>query len=268
MKPPQTSSVTQDTSRTASHYHPPPRYTQSNFQTTLHHFFCPTPSHSAHTTTSSPKHASIPIRPTLNPHLLDDDVTITSDTSDDSSSTKYSSTLHQKIRRTQLASAKAQSLPSTATKFKSTTTFAAAMWKKVMDKRCPAVSRTECTMNADNLRTNYAWGHILAQKSPDVYRIISNNINGIRTDAHGSDLRDICHRVDQIEADVCCFQETKLNTWNYKIYTAIQSTVRGFWPNHTIVLSTSKTQIGRTCKPGGTMTVSYTHLTLPTICSV
>ena len=190
-----------------------PRLSSSKFQSTLNQFFC-TISHSPITPTHpSPLHTSIPICPARQCRRDDDD-TVTTASSDDSQFTDYSTTLNRKLRRKQLASAKLHSLPSTATKVKSSKTFAASMWKKVMDGWSPSIARTECQMNDENLKTNYAWGHMLAKKSPEVCHITSNNINGIPTDAHRSDLKEICHCTDQIEADVCCFQEKKLNTWN------------------------------------------------------
>ena len=78
-------------------------------------------------------------------------------------------------------------------------------------------TREPATLDEQNERNNFPWGDSSAIDPDDSFRIVSNNVNGLRFDHAGGDIHYMCNQMDELHADVLCMQETQLDTRKTKV---------------------------------------------------
>ena len=128
-------------------------------------------------------------------------------------------------------------------------------WKRFFSKPPVRIkSRAPSALSIPNSSNNLPYGDPMIAKPRSTYRFISQNVNGISYDAEGGDFQEICYILQEIEADVICFQETKLETRNMKVKNMLNKTLMQRWStSKALITSTSNVNLGSIYKPGGTL---------------
>ena len=91
------------------------------------------------------------------------------------------------------------------------------------------------------------------QKEEGTTRIYFQNLNGIKWDKEGGTWPQICHAMANINADIIGFAEINQDTTKYEVEHQIETIAKKHFDHSRITTSTSKRQVRRTYKPGGTM---------------
>lgn len=129
--------------------------------------------------------------------------------------------------------------------------------------------RNPASLTVDNLKSNQPYGDSLdallaldcegkdlAELSPDnwreqVLRIYFQNINGVRMENDGVDIGDLFHHMDEINADVFGFVETKVNSQLPHVRTKFHQYSRKIWSQSKLHFGHSDVPFEGTDKPGG-----------------
>lgn len=109
---------------------------------------------------------------------------------------------------------------------------------------------------------NLPLGDILQIKAPNQICIVSQNVNGIKYDVSGSHVHKLFSHINEIEADVACFQEIKLDTRKYEVRNTIKKVFNMHWYHHQrLITSPSPINIECIYKHGGTIIISRNMMT-------
>jgi hypothetical protein len=114
----------------------------------------------------------------------------------------------------------------------------------------------------NEFKTNIPWGDNLSfQKPASIFRLYYQNVNGIKLDEHGGELRAICQIIKELDCDLCRFCKTKLDTVKYQVRKIVTDTLRKQFQNHHVSMLTSPVPFEGYYKPGGTMSFCVDHNT-------
>ena len=119
----------------------------------------------------------------------------------------------------------------------------------------------QSVLSAANVLDNEPWGDQLGEKSPEITRVYCINLNGITLDKRGGKFDTVCRCIKEVQADIFCGQEHKLDTTQSNVRTIIYDTARQHWVRQRIVMGTTPIPFDKTYKPGGTMMVTTGALT-------
>jgi exonuclease III len=124
----------------------------------------------------------------------------------------------------------------------------------------PTIRRASVLTN-ENQRTNDPWGDQLTEKPSDCTRIHIQNVNGFSLDRRGGQFDQFCSIHTEIQADVSCGQEHKLDTTQMHIRSILYDTAKNHWERSKIIFGTTPIPFSSNYKPGGTFMVSTGSVT-------
>jgi hypothetical protein len=108
---------------------------------------------------------------------------------------------------------------------------------------------------------NTHWGDILTEKSHNLTRIYSQNVNGIQLEDDGGQFKEICTIHQEVQADITCIQEHNLDTTQYKVTKIIRETAQKHCQRARTNIASSPVHFSGTWKPGGTAIMSTGSIT-------
>ena len=112
-----------------------------------------------------------------------------------------------------------------------------------------------------NARTNEPWGDQITEKLTNITRVYCINLNGMTLDSRGGKFDTVCRCVKEVQADIFCGQEHKLDTTQHSVRTILFDTISQHWQRNRLVLGTSPIEFKTQSKPGGTMIFTTGALT-------
>jgi exonuclease III len=101
----------------------------------------------------------------------------------------------------------------------------------------------------------------LTEKSHNLTRIYSQNVNGIQLEDDGGQFKEICTIHQEVQADITCIQEHNLDTTQYKVTKIIRETAQKHCQRARTNIASSPVHFSGTWKPGGTAIMSTGSIT-------
>ena len=99
---------------------------------------------------------------------------------------------------------------------------------------------TFITLSTDNMQTNFHWGdQIKHQKSDEVTRIYSQNVNGFKLDKEGGQYSIFCKIHQEIQSDVSCCQEINLDTTQYNVKAIMHKIIQRHWKRSRLTMGST-----------------------------
>jgi exonuclease III len=143
---------------------------------------------------------------------------------------------------------------------------AQVQWKRILDKKSdkalhPRTPQRQFILTAENHRVNNPWGDPLVEKSSDVTRLYSLNVNGLSLDKRGGKFDELCKIMKEVQADIVCCQEHNLDTTKTSVRSILNKTARQHWSRSRLTYGTSPTPFLTDHKPGGTMITTVGDIT-------
>ena len=89
--------------------------------------------------------------------------------------------------------------------------------------------RKASVLTTQNQRSNEPWGDYLAAKPPGFTRIHIQNVNGFTFDSRGGQFDLYCSIHQEIQADISCGQEHKLDTTQMQVRSVLYDTAHQHW---------------------------------------
>ncbi len=112
-----------------------------------------------------------------------------------------------------------------------------------------------------SMKDNVTWGDKIIEKRPQITRIYSQNVNGIRFEKDGGQFNELCKVHQEVQADVLCIQEHNLDTTQYIVKQTLQQVCHKTWQRARLNLASSPIPFTGTWKPGGTGIMSTESIT-------
>jgi exonuclease III len=97
-------------------------------------------------------------------------------------------------------------------------------------------------------------------KQKDIFRLYSQNINGLKLDDKGGDLSTISEFINTYQCDVIGFSKLNLDVSKYKVKKIVADTLHLSFDAHHCSMSTSEIPFEGIYKPGGTLTAVFNHV--------
>ena len=82
---------------------------------------------------------------------------------------------------------------------------------------------------SQQLKDNVTWGDEVTEKQPQITRIYSQNVNGIRFEKDGGQFNELCKIHQEVQADVLCIQEHNLDTTQHTVKHTIHQVCHKSW---------------------------------------
>ena len=140
--------------------------------------------------------------------------------------------------------------------------IAQAEWQKVLDGRQNSAPEGPTVfLTNDNQETNDAWGDQLAEKPEGAFRVYNQNVNGISLDRRGGQFDVLCRIIREMQVDVMCGQEHKLEYQKPQVRSILYDTARQHWQRSRLCFSTSSIEFASIYKPGGTFMIANGNIT-------
>jgi exonuclease III len=142
--------------------------------------------------------------------------------------------------------------------------IAQAEWAKLFQTRPPIDAcngHRPFLLSSTNQRKNERWGDPMREKESSVMRVYALNLNGLSMDRRGGQFDELCSISKEIQADVICCQEHKVDTTNPVFRSILLHTMRQHWQRSRLVTGTTKQSFTHWYKPGGSMMFSTGNLT-------
>jgi hypothetical protein len=108
------------------------------------------------------------------------------------------------------------------------------------------------TLTRSNQRTNDPWGDVMAEKPSHCTRIHIQNVNGFTLDSRGGQFDDFCAIHKEIQADISCGQEHKLDSTQMQVRSVLYETAQRHWDRSKMTFGTSPIPFSSHYKPGRT----------------
>jgi len=113
-----------------------------------------------------------------------------------------------------------------------------------------------------NVQEEDGIGDILQEDKPDnIVRIYYQNLNGLKWDKQGGTWPMICQAMAGIHADIACFSEINQDTKKFEIYDTMQKIASKQFDQVRLITATTKRQVKRNYKPGGTAMMTMMETT-------
>lgn len=80
-----------------------------------------------------------------------------------------------------------------------------------------------------SLKDNVTWGDKISDKHPELTRIYSQNVNGIRFEKDGGQFNELCQIHREVQADVLCIQEHNIDTTQFIVKQTLHQVCRKSW---------------------------------------
>ena len=93
----------------------------------------------------------------------------------------------------------------------------------------PQPKRKASVLTNQNQQTNDPWGENLAAKPPNCTRIHIQNVNGFTLDSRGGQFDQYCSIHQELQADISCGQEHKLDTTQMQVRSVLYDTAHRHW---------------------------------------
>jgi hypothetical protein len=123
-------------------------------------------------------------------------------------------------------------------------------------------TRQAAFLSETNLSNNNPWGDdMICPKGKEIFRLYSQNINGLKLDNCGGDLQPIADFINEYQCDIIGFSETNVDVSKYAVKKIITDTLNKEFDAHHSSISTSEIPFNSFYKPGGTMTAIFNHST-------
>ena len=116
-------------------------------------------------------------------------------------------------------------------------------------------------LSTTNARENEPWGDPITEKLTNITRVYCINLNGITLDSKGGKFDTVCRCVKEVQADIFCGQEHKLDTMQHTVRTILFETISQHWQRNRIVFGTTPIEFSTQSKPGGTLVFTTGALT-------
>ena len=116
-------------------------------------------------------------------------------------------------------------------------------------------------LSTANAISNEPWGDQIEEKANDITRMYCINLNGITLDKKGGKFDTVCRCMKEVQADIFCGQEHKLDTTQAAVRTIMYDTARQHWERQRVVMGTTPIPFEKTHKPGGTIMITTGALT-------
>ena len=120
----------------------------------------------------------------------------------------------------------------------------------------PVSRRKQSILTVQNTKANDPWGDILSKKPPNCTRIHVQNVNGFTLDRRGGQFDHYCATHTEIQADISCGQEHKLDTTQMQVRSVLYNTAQQHWERSKIIFGTSPIPFSSHYKPGGTFLIA------------
>ena len=107
--------------------------------------------------------------------------------------------------------------------------IAQAEWAKLFQTRPPIDAcngHRPFLLSSTNQRKNERWGDPMREKESSVMRVYALNLNGLSLDRRGGQFDELCSISKEIQADVICCQEHKVDTTNPVFRSILLHTMR------------------------------------------
>jgi hypothetical protein len=121
--------------------------------------------------------------------------------------------------------------------------------------------RTASVLTTQNQRTNESWGDPMNEKPSHCTRIHIQNVNGLTLDSRGGQFDTLCAIHKEIQADISCGQEHKLDTTQMQVRSVVYDTARQHWDRSKMTFGTTPIPFSSQYKPGGTFILSTGSIT-------
>jgi exonuclease III len=121
--------------------------------------------------------------------------------------------------------------------------------------------RNASVLTTQNQRTNEPWGDHMGEKPPNCTRIHIQNVNGFTLDGRGGQFDHYCTTHKEIQADISCGQEHKLDTTQMHVRSILYDTARQHWNRSKMSFGTTPIPFSSQYKPGGTFILSTGSIT-------
>ena len=125
----------------------------------------------------------------------------------------------------------------------------------------PTTTRKASVLTVQNQRQNDPWGDIMQEKPPNCTRIHVQNVNGFTLDNRGGQFDTFCSIHKEIQADISCGQEHKLDTTQMPIRSILYATAKQHWNRSRMMFGTSPIPFTSHYKPGGTFVFTTGSIT-------
>ena len=141
-----------------------------------------------------------------------------------------------------------------------------AQWKTLLANGARVATRPfdrfrRPVLSKVNEKTNEPWGDQITEKLPNITRVYCINLNGMTLDSRGGKFDTVCRCVTEVQADIFCGQEHKLDTIQHAVRTILFDTISQYWQRNRIVFGTTPIEFSTQCKPGGTLVFTTGALT-------
>ena len=121
--------------------------------------------------------------------------------------------------------------------------------------------RNASVLTVQNQRTNEPWGDLMNEKPKQCTRIHIQNVNGFNLDSRGGQFDYFCAIHNEIQADISCGQEHKLDTTQMHVRSLLYDTARQHWDRSRMTFGTTPIPFSSQYKPGGTFILSTGSIT-------
>ena len=112
-----------------------------------------------------------------------------------------------------------------------------------------------------NQKTNDPWGDTMAEKPSNCTRVHIQNVNGFSLDSRGGQFDQYCATHKEIQADISCGQEHKLDTTQMHVRSILFDTVKQHWDQSKVTFGTTPIPFSSHYKPGGTFILTTGSIT-------
>ena len=143
---------------------------------------------------------------------------------------------------------------------------AQAQWTKLLADGVRMTTRPfdqfrKPVLSKANERENEPWGDPITEKLPNITRVYCIKLNGLTLDSRGGKFDTVCRCVKEVQADIFCGQENKLDTMQHTVRTILYETISQHWEKNRIVFGTTPIEFSTQSKPGGTLVFTTGALT-------
>ena len=112
--------------------------------------------------------------------------------------------------------------------------------------------RTTSYLTHQNQATNDPWGDLMSEKPSNSTRIHVQNVNGFSLDSRGGQFDQFCTVHKEVQADISCGQEHKLDTTQMQVRSILFDTMQRHWDRSRATFGTTPIPFTSQYKPGGT----------------
>ena len=125
----------------------------------------------------------------------------------------------------------------------------------------PTHQHRSTILTVTNSQANDPWGDNMSEKPKNCTRIHVQNVNGFNLDRRGGQFDHYCITHKEIQADISCGQEHKLDTTQMHVRSVLYNAVQQHWDRSKIIFGTSPIPFSSHYKPGGTFMIATGNVT-------